>query len=195
MNGRWPDSITAGWLGKGQWTSRALQIQQRTASADQLLIEMILRLSFYRESTSTEQSLRCVKLPDLIMNAETISRVAAAIVGTTTKHLSNSNHVPTNYAPPINAKQNKLGIEFLGSHWEQPTMQARGPGFFSFGGGRVMLDFFCCCSHMFSICSHHILMNFHFSPAPKTCSPSAQSVPQRCGNAWDDCMQESWEWQ
>jgi hypothetical protein len=27
-----------------------------------------------------------------------------------------SNHVPTNYAPPINAKQNKLGIEFLGSH-------------------------------------------------------------------------------
>jgi hypothetical protein len=68
-------------------------------------------------------------------------------------------------------------------------MQARGPGFFSFGGGRVMLDFLGC-SHKFSICSHHILMNFYFSSAPKTCSPSAQSVPQRCKKAWDDCMQE-----
>jgi len=68
------------------------------------------------------------------MNAETVGRVPAAIVGTTTKHLSHSNHVPTIYAPPINAKQNKLGIEFLGSHWEQPAMQARGPGFFLFWG-------------------------------------------------------------
>jgi hypothetical protein len=107
------------------------------------------------------------------MNAATIGRVPAAIVGTTTKHLSHSNYVPTNYTPCINVKQNKLGIEFLGSHWEQPVMKARDPGFFSFGrggGGRVMLNF-CCCSHKFSICYHHILMNFHFSHAPETCSP------------------------
>jgi hypothetical protein len=29
-------------------------------------------------------------------------------------------------------------------------------------------------------------MNFHFSLASKTCSPSVQSVPQRSGKAWDD---------
>ncbi len=40
----------------------------------------------------------------LANNAETMGGLPAAIVGTTTKHLSHSNHVPTNYAPPINGK-------------------------------------------------------------------------------------------
>ncbi len=38
----------------------------------------------------------------------------------------------------------------------------------------------------YSILLHHILMNFHFSLASKTCSPSVQSRPQRCRKAWDN---------
>jgi len=48
------------------------------------------------------------------MNAEAIGRLPAPIVGTTTKHLSHSNHVAPIYAPPHNGKQNKRGIEIFG---------------------------------------------------------------------------------
>jgi len=69
-------------------------------------------------------------------------------------------------------------------------MQARGPGFFSFGGGRVMLDFFLLFLQVLNMFLSHS-HEFSLFACPQNMFPSAQSVPQRCGKAWDDCMQES----
>ncbi len=90
------------------------------------------------------------------MNAETIGRLPAPVVGTTTKHLSHWNHVPPSYAPPINGKENKRSIQILGGQWDQPAMHPRGSDFFLFGGGRVVFEFFVVLLK-FYICSHHTL--------------------------------------
>jgi hypothetical protein len=58
--------------------------------------------SWYKKLEALSSPCAASKLPDLIMNAETMGRLPAAIVGTALTNLSHSNHVPTNYAPAIN---------------------------------------------------------------------------------------------